>query len=1657
MRKFCFFLAMLSSTVLLAQVSGELVIPSVNHATTTVTRNDVALANGDLVTSGETLQITHEATPPYYIESENPVTVTLTDAMFEDSKPYDLSFTGQSGWSYSSYWNGHAGWWIYMPSGSTLGSKTGTAYLQENGLTNVAFTWMINQGTSVSNYGKFILTCSINGTVVKTHDFTVTGNDYYNFLKDTVSYVGDGNDTIVWKCEKTEGGTLTNNRTFFVGEVEMVGKNYYTVPAPKVQRDFQLIFEVPEQLSLVATVNGSVLLGTSATVHAGDEFHYVYTIAKRGWKFERYTDYGFDPYSYENGWTLSESNFDSDDKRIITPPNFYLANPAINVQFLDASSALITWDGYGEYKSYRLCVSPTKLSGNPEYWKGLQNLTDTFYVATGLAAGTKYYIHLEATTQYGEATEWIIEPFTMREPNDLCMLTIDMQDEYGDGWTGCGIYFIEDGDSTFVTLKGGYTGTATYNSFGETVQIVWQLGTYGMSGYPNEVAFTIYDGSHDVLYRMDMPQGQYYSTGDVLFEGVLCEPMCSLTNLAGTANGTDFNVTWDAEGADSYEVAVLQIINPTQKQLDSAKVSVNTKSYSFEGIQYHGYNVFVRPVNAKAVPQKWQNILVYEPIPMSETNPEDFAQEIELSYAHTGNMMEDAILAEFKGLGTDPLLEAFVLYSFSLEDSTDVFFNVSSETISNFQFVLMQDTLPGAPTKMIATGDGSFSIKLKGKFYLILTTTEFGDYSVQLTKAMTPKPITLDFFESGDFTDADVWHYDYFGETLPAKGFTITPTDTMQVSFSMTTSNQNYGVGYAVFRNNTRLAFNPAYYPWNGELIKDSTYTFIVFCIPGYGGKITDTYSVSIMDRNQPETPLVPVPIALNDTVTGHFDDAAIWEFPYTGGMVYAKAFSITLTDTTVVQPFFNTPDWKNSYSGPSHYYLLYKNSIGEDHFAGMIYGESPNSPSPYPQTFLADTTYILVICALPQYGGSATDSFMVAVMDTSLVPEPEQLPAKPITLDYAEAGDFTDATEAMFPFTGEMVPAKAFSITPEKDIEMQVTFDSPDVIYTMGDPSMFWILFRDEVSTDWSHLVTESAPSSSSYTCELDSGATYYAVIYTLPTYGGKATDTYTLRLEDPNTPTKTILISPDTIIVDAITPMDYIKERDYNGKVYEFVLTEDKAISYSIEYIGNNPNGVDNLKMFLCSGGLYNTIGDEIYTDSPNQYTRDIEGDEDGKHYYFGVLSYDADVYEYRIVFRATPDYDQLPVNGEITVNEQKQSVWSIEDGFQYGNYEAYQVALEKGKHYSFMLHVMEWAGNAEGKTEYLDISLMSPGAHGSDYHSHVMKDEDVYLFDTDGWVVLEYEADSTVVDTVMFIADNISKFLEDSIIYEFAVEEVTTFMDMVDIAPIVKNEDLPLTQTGIFAKNNKVLPDDAHEFHSNPQSYVEEYGAYDALARVIRIGAEDTLFVEFGGDLDATIQFYDPSSSDLLKTIDDNLFSYPYEQGYFVNETSDSITVIVVCSFNEVILTDVAWSLRMSTSEKDLEPVVVTPKASEESITLYESDGVAEALEALSQIILTAVDGEDNIVATLTNNRFGWDVDVVGNTASYEFNDLDLPAGFVFANPQMWVEVTIIRIPDLPTGFINTDFDENGTAYKILRDGQVYIIRDGMVYTIMGQRVR
>ena len=67
------------------------------------------------------------------------------------------------------------------------------------------------------------------------------------------------------------------------------------------------------------------------------------------------------------------------------------------------------------------------------------------------------------------------------------------------------------------------------------------------------------------------------------------------------------------------------------------------------------------------------------------------------------------------------------------------------------------------------------------------------------------------------------------------------------------------------------------------------------------------------------------------------------------------------------------------------------------------------------------------------------------------------------------------------------------------------------------------------------------------------------------------------------------------------------------------------------------------------------------------------------------------------------------------------------------------------------------------------------------------------------------------------------------------------------------------------------------------------------------------------------------------------------------------------------------------------------------------------------------------------------------------------MDLPAGYKFVEPVMYVVVEIERIPDPHTGFINTEFGEEGKTIKFIQNGQVFIQREGMIFNILGQRVK
>ena len=1642
MRKIFIFMALLCSAVLNAQITGKLVIPTVEHATVNVSRNGSPLSTDAQVSEGDELEIDCVADDGYRVIGVYPHTIRLTADMFVPEQSVSLNLWDK-GWVMAEDYYGLSGWKIQMPTykqtqnyGSI--SHTATANLYEEGETSVAFTWSLCQG--FINYGKFKMTCSVNGTEVKSYDFTSTPNPYDKMLYDTISYTGDGNDTIEWTCTKlsNNGWGDSEGRTFFLSDVRVLtAEPHYNVAQPIVKRIYQLAFANLDHVTLEATLNGEPFSGGNVVIE--DKVKYKFT-TNRGWLFENGIT------EYTDSTTLQVYHFNAEGKLTISSPDQYLKKVTLNYRFLDASSAEISWDGYGVYDSYRLCVSAEEQTGNPDYWKGMVALPDTSYVVTGLEVGRKYYVYLEGSV-VGEAQDWVSETFVMQEPGDPCVLTIEMKSSYGFGWWGDGINIKEGGAEELITLEDAYKGTATYISHGDSAQIVWE------GGNPPGISFVIRGGDGRII--VSRQEDDYYPDGYVFYDGVLCTPLCSLSNLQGTASGTNFRVTWDAEGADSYEVAVLRTADPREGQLDSAKVSVTTKSYSFTGVRYHGYHVFVRPVNAKASPQPWQHVFVFESLSSETEAIRSYAEEINLSYTRSGRMMEDALIG---ALGTE--VWAVMAYSFTLAEETEIYFDLRSNDIDNYFFALLAPTGSGGALEFIDGATGQlFKTLPAGKYYVSFSTMQDGAYTLILGKSPTPRVIeSLDYSDSGDFTDADILVHQYMGP-MYAKCYSYTPKDT--VNARAVANTQSMSTGLAVYRGKIapatshELSLDAAYYPWSGTLLKDSTYYFIIIGPLDYDAEPTDAYSLSIIDADKPVTPLVPVPIQLEETKTGTFEDAASWRFPYTGNVAPTKAFSIRLTDTTHVQVKFDSPDYTSTMMGPSMYCIVFLDSID----GYVVTSMSPNMPSPSVLTFLPDTTYYIVISDLPEFGGKVTDSYSLTIYKEGDVPAPEPPSSiKAITLDYTETADFTDAVEWVFPYTGGKVFTKAFSITPTDTIEMSMLFKSPDYTTSLMSPSMYYFVFEGAIQGTG---ISSGTPSDDVNTMTLIKGVTYYVVICDLPQYGGKATDKYTLTLRNMSAPTKLIMLEPDTIFVDALTETDYIQEWNEMGKVYEFVLTENKAVSFSIEYLGDNPAEEGDLSLRLYSD-TYNYIDGVDGSDDYYQYAN-LNGSAEGTHYYFVVQNYNNKPTVYRMTFRIDPDYNNLPIKDSIAVNGGYRSALSMEDGFTQhstycssyynGSYEAYKVHLEKDTLYHIMMYVPK-----QDVPDYYNhsITVLNPNSSNRTYDVSALSnscEDDEY----DGWIVLTFTPGWTDDYVIMFDDYAYSKYLEDSVAYEFSVEQVMNFTDLAAYCPAVKNEDLPIRESGVFADNKKVLPNSMYDFHAYSSSYIEYYGAYDALARAIRVDSGDTLFVEFGGDLDATIQIYDGNTLALLKTIDSIPYNYPYESGYIVNELTDSADYVVVCSFNKVVLADAAWSLRMSKSEKDLEPILVTPQADKQSIEIYESEGVAEALDALSQINFTAVDAANGVVCTLSNDRFAWQVDIEGGSARYEFNDMDLPAGYKFVEPVMYVVVEIERIPDPHTGFINTEFGETDKTIKFIQNGQVFIQREGMIFNILGQRVK
>ena len=214
---------------------------------------------------------------------------------------------------------------------------------------------------------------------------------------------------------------------------------------------------------------------------------------------------------------------------------------------------------------------------------------DTAIVITGLTPSTNYNVWVRSICS-DDTSAWRQGPSIRTACGaDYCLLTIDMDDEYGDGWGGNAVNVYVGSDLvTSFTILDGSTGSDSYPiCAGDSVTL-----TYTSGSYPSDVTFTVRRAGIEVISG----SGPDYYTGEVLASFVGCPTCLGVTSVvvdSTSANSITIHWTPSSEDDDTWAVSVDGVTVAT---------NVTTTSYTFTGLtDNHLHTVGVATVCSESV------------------------------------------------------------------------------------------------------------------------------------------------------------------------------------------------------------------------------------------------------------------------------------------------------------------------------------------------------------------------------------------------------------------------------------------------------------------------------------------------------------------------------------------------------------------------------------------------------------------------------------------------------------------------------------------------------------------------------------------------------------------------------------------------------------------------------------------------------------------------------------------------------------------------------------------------------------------------------------------------------------------------------------------------------------------------------------------------
>ncbi|MBR4647840.1 MAG: choice-of-anchor J domain-containing protein, partial [Bacteroidales bacterium] len=237
-------------------------------------------------------------------------------------------------------------------------------------------------------------------------------------------------------------------------------------------------------------------------------------------------------------------------------------------------------------------------------------VTGNSYTLTGLELATTYNVMVQANCGQNGLSEWTnAVSFTtdLCMPENMCELTYELSDSYGDGWNGNYINVVDVETeailATWTMSSGGSaSGTLTVCD-GQAIQ--FQYVVSGSYSYPSENSWVIKDINEEVIWEYESPSASMSQDHTVSCAVTTCRKP---TNFAASNEGpTSVDLSWDENGESDrwqirYKVA-------TDSVYSASPVNATTNPFTLTGL--HAETTYTAQVKPRCDVEKWSDEITF--------------------------------------------------------------------------------------------------------------------------------------------------------------------------------------------------------------------------------------------------------------------------------------------------------------------------------------------------------------------------------------------------------------------------------------------------------------------------------------------------------------------------------------------------------------------------------------------------------------------------------------------------------------------------------------------------------------------------------------------------------------------------------------------------------------------------------------------------------------------------------------------------------------------------------------------------------------------------------------------------------------------------------------------------------------------------------------